>query len=226
VGRAAALALVGAAAAGALLFLAARADEQGPRVEHRPTEGDPPGPSPDVDRFVQAAHWAAGNGRRVDLVVLHTTENETAPGVAAAVAQMFAVGAQVVSAHYVVGPDEVIGCVDERDVAWAAPGANTQGVQIEMVGRARYTAEDWTREPQGRVLDKAVVLAASICSRHAVPAQVVDAAGLLRGERGITTHAAASIAFKKSDHWDPGPAFPLEDFIARVKVALAARGNA
>ena len=32
---------------------------------------------------------------------------------------------------------------------------------------------------------------------------------LRAGERGITTHAQVSKAWKKSDHWDPGPGFPI-----------------
>jgi hypothetical protein len=46
----------------------------------------------------------------------------------------------------------------------------------------------------------------------------VDVAGLLRGDRGITTHDAVSKAFKQSTHWDPGPGFPLADFANAVRV--------
>jgi N-acetyl-anhydromuramyl-L-alanine amidase AmpD len=181
---------------------------------------DPSRP-PECDRFVQATHYTAADGRTIGLLVLHSTENDIKAGVADAVARMFAQGDREASAHYVVGPDEVIGCVREKDVAWAAPGANHDGIQIEMVGWAKYTASDWAGADQQKMIARAVQLAAGICHRHNIPVRVVDADGLLRGERGITTHANVSKAFKKSAHWDPGPAFPLDDILARVIVAVA-----
>ena len=45
------------------------------------------------------------------------------------------------------------------------------------------------------------------------------AAGLRAGARGITGHADVSVAFRKSDHWDPGPAFPWAAFLRQVSAA-------
>ena len=39
------------------------------------------------------------------------------------------------------------------------------------------------------------------------------AADLVAGKRGITGHADVSAAFRKSDHWDPGPDFPWTRFL-------------
>ena len=45
------------------------------------------------------------------------------------------------------------------------------------------------------------------------------AADLVRGRRGITSHAEVSLAYRKSDHWDPGPGFPIDEFLGRVRSA-------
>jgi hypothetical protein len=58
-----------------------------------------------------------------------------------------------------------------------------------------------------------------VCDRHGIPVRWVRAVGLLRGARGITGHAEVSRAFHKSDHWDPGPAFPVERFVELVRAA-------
>ena len=43
------------------------------------------------------------------------------------------------------------------------------------------------------------------------------AADLVAGRRGITGHVEVSRAFKRSDHWDPGPGFPIESFLDDVR---------
>jgi N-acetyl-anhydromuramyl-L-alanine amidase AmpD len=171
----------------------------------------------EFDRFQRAAKFRATVGRRIDLVVIHTTENETRDGVADAVAAYFARGERDVSSHYVIGPDVTIWCVPEKDVAWAAPGANHNGIQLELVGQAAYTAAQWALPAQRAVLTRAAWIAACVCRRYVIPDHTVGVEGLLAGERGITTHAAVSAAFHKSTHWDPGPGFDLEAFAAAVR---------
>jgi N-acetyl-anhydromuramyl-L-alanine amidase AmpD len=45
-------------------------------------------------------------------------------------------------------------------------------------------------------------------------------ADLRAGKRGITGHADVSDAFRRSDHHDPGTAFPIEAYLARVKAHM------
>jgi hypothetical protein len=53
----------------------------------------------------------------------------------------------------------------------------------------------------------------------------LSADDLLAGRRGLTGHAQVSAAFRKSDHWDPGPGFPVESFLDRVRRAGQARAR-
>lgn len=161
--------------------------------------------------------------RRVSLVVIHSAEVPLRAGSARAVATYFA-GPQApkASAHYCVDPVDVIRCVDEHDVAWAAPGANNQGVHIELAGYARQTEAEWV-SPAGEaelILAAGVVL--SICERWQVPIEYVDVGGLIAGRAGVTTHDAVSKAWRRSDHWDPGPGFPIERFLGMVRYAQPA----
>src|SRR5262245_43698182 len=128
--------------------------------------------------FIRASHFQAGRGgSSVEIIVIHTTEQPCAPGVARSVAGFFAGPNVTTSAHYVVGPDEVIQCVKEQDMAWHAQGANPHSIGIEHTARAMFTYEAWC-EPNGHaMLEKSARLAADICKRHGIPVQYVDEAG-------------------------------------------------
>lgn len=160
--------------------------------------------------FVQARNYTPSAGRKVDLVVLHSMESAEKPDTAEGVAAWFAgPKSPEASAHYCVDADSVVQCVLERDVAWAAPGSNHNGVHIEMAGRAAQTAAEWADTYSAAVVARAARLVREVCLRHGVPFEALTHDALLVGRRGITTHASVSKAFRRSTHWDPGPSFPL-----------------
>lgn len=180
---------------------------------------------PKLPTVILAKNFTKATRAKVDLIVLHSTENPVGIGVARNVALWFAgAGAPQASAHYIVGPEKIFQSVIEHDVAWAAPGANAQGIQIEMVGQAAKT--DWARDGDGpqdgfRVVVRAAELVRVICKRWDIPLERVDAVGLLAGKRGITTHASVGAAFKKSTHVDPGGVgdvrWPWELFLRLIR---------
>lgn len=183
---------------------------------------------PHTDGYLQARHFTEmPPGRAVDWIVLHSSESPIRPGVACQVARYFeGPSSPRASAHYVVDRDQVIQCVLLRCVAWAAPGANSRGVQIEMVGQAMKT--DWLRAGDDdraglAVLQCTARLVAELCRYFELPVARVDSAGLLAGARGITTHAAATAAWHRSTHVDPGGAtdqrWPWVEFLAAVRAS-------
>lgn len=168
-------------------------------------------------KFLQARHFKPGP-RRIDLVVIHTAEiGEVLTG-AEALMKACAVSERVASWHYAVDPDSVTQSVRDEDVAFAAPGANHNGIQIELCGTARQSPAEWQDAYSFYLLENAARLVADLCLTWDIPVTLLTAADLkLPGLRGITTHDAVSKAFRKSDHWDPGPHFPMEHFLQRVR---------
>ena len=126
-----------------------------------------------------------------------------------------------VSFHYVVDSNSATRCVPDLYVAWhARRTANARCLGVELCGRADQSRDQWFDAVSLATLNIAARLVADICKEHKIPAEFCGPDELRAGKRGITTHEACSKAWKESDHWDPGPHFPLTEFIAAVKVAL------
>jgi N-acetyl-anhydromuramyl-L-alanine amidase AmpD len=148
-------------------------------------------------------------------VVLHDEEATESTVTAKNVANMFAAASSKVSAHYTVDVDEIVQCVDEKDAAWAAgPIGNLHGIHIEMSGYARDTTEQWLNDMQ--MLDLCAQLVADICTRNGLPTTVLEASDLDDSACGITTHAAISAKYHETTHTDPGPSFPMTQFMELV----------
>jgi len=169
--------------------------------------------------FIRAKWFTPTSGRRVDLVVVHTAETPEGVNTARAVSNYFATTDTKASAHFCVDPKNIFQCVLEKDVAYAAPGANHNGVHIELSGRAAQTAGEWHDPYSTAMLKKAAPLVADLCARHKIPVRYVPAAQLVAGgaaARGITTHNEVSKAFRRSTHTDPGVNFPMIEFVNAV----------
>lgn len=170
-----------------------------------------------MTEYVQARHFTPTSGRQIDLIVVHDMEAPEKPGTAERVAAWFAgATAPRASAHWCFDSDSAVRCVRDRDVAWHAPGANHNGLGYEHAGYARQTREEWL-DPYGRAMLEVSARQARLdCRQYAIPVRFVDAAGLKRGERGITTHREVTEAFRRSTHWDPGPGFPMDHYLTLV----------
>lgn len=157
----------------------------------------------------------------IRVIVLHTMETDETSNMAEAVANYFSRTTTRASAHLCVDNDSTVRCVDDQDTAWAAPGANADGLQIEMAGRASQTLELWGDDYSKALLERAVREVAAWCSRWGVPARTLTDAQLGDGmSRGVVTHAQVSRVFKRSDHTDPGIGFPMGVFLQRVQQIL------
>jgi N-acetyl-anhydromuramyl-L-alanine amidase AmpD len=191
----------------------------GPKTRAAAKQAPPPA-LPSIP-FVQARNYTPVGGRKIKLVVIHTMEAFEKPDTAENVATWLAgTSAPKASVHYCVDADSIVQCVKDGDVAWHAPGANSNGIGIEHAGYARQSAEDWADSYSEATLVRSAALTAKLCSVYGIPVQAVDADGLVRGESGITTHRAVSTAFKKSTHTDPGPHFPMDQYVSLVRAAF------
>jgi N-acetyl-anhydromuramyl-L-alanine amidase AmpD len=166
-------------------------------------------PSPSA--FKQATTWRWQKpGREIQAVVIHSAETSEGPETAEALMNWAASPQCKNSWHYAVDPDSITQSVQEKDIAWHVKSFSVKSIGIEMAGRAKQTREEWLDEASGAIIRRTAALVADICKRHDLPVQFVDAEGLKAGKRGITTHNEVSKAFKDTDHYDPGPGFPMD----------------
>lgn len=172
--------------------------------------------------FLQARSYHQGGNGPVTRVVLHDMEAAETDTTAENVARNFATSTREASAHYCVDNNSVVGCVHLADIAYHAP-PNTGSIGIEHAGYAAQRREQWLDEYSHAELVISAALTRALCLKYNLPMEYVDAAGLLAGKKGITTHWQVSLAWHKTDHTDPGPNFPMDYYIALVKAGDGAK---
>jgi N-acetyl-anhydromuramyl-L-alanine amidase AmpD len=180
-------------------------------------------PSPSV-LFVPARGFTRGRLEPITLIVMHDMEAAKTLKTAENVAAWFGgPAAPKASAHYCCDADSIVQSVRDEDTAWAAPGANANGLHFELAGFARETREEWLDEYGIAMLERAAALVARKCQAYGIPIELVDAEGIVAGRRGITTHAEVTKAMRTiGGHQDPGPGFPMDRFLEMVRAASAA----
>jgi N-acetyl-anhydromuramyl-L-alanine amidase AmpD len=170
---------------------------------------------------IPAANWQRNAGpQRKRWIVLHSMEAPEKGDTAESVAQWFGGlrgAAPEASAHYCVDNDSIVECLAAELVAWHAPGANQLGIGIEHAGFAKQTREQWLDAYGRAMLALSAKLTAALCQHFQIPVEYVDADDLRHQLTGITTHQQVSVAFGKSTHSDPGPAFPMRDYLDLVR---------
>lgn len=158
--------------------------------------------------------------RHIDIIVIHDMEYPERPTGAEWCAQYFAgKNAPKASAHYYVDNNSVVQGVWDRDVAWAAPGANHNGIQIEHAGFAAQSRAEWLDAYSRAELKRSAALVADLCRKHKIPVRRLRAEDLRNGKRGITGHLDVNAAFHLSDHGDPGVSFPWTVYLDWVKAS-------
>lgn len=169
-------------------------------------------------KTIPSPNFTRGRARNVRVVVIHTVEAPERGTIAEDIAKnWFAKREAQSSSHYIVDNDSIVRCVDEANTAWAAPGANADGIQIEHAGYAAQTPEQWADDYSRAMLDLSARLVADICKRHSIPIRKLTRQQLAAGEAGIISHADASAVYRLSDHIDPGSSFPWDAYIAKVR---------
>ena len=162
------------------------------------------------------AHYYEGRNEDLRLIVIHTMEAPEGPQTAENIAAYFASGAVVASAHACVDQDSVVVCLPPSDTAFAAPGANADGYQIEHAGYASQDGAGWNDAESQSMLKLSAAHAREIALAAGIPLKHLTNAELAAGEAGFVGHNQVSDVYKRSDHWDPGTNFPWSQYMSLV----------
>lgn len=162
------------------------------------------------------AHYYEGREKPLRLIVIHTMEAPESPKTAENIAAYFASGNVVASAHACVDQDSVVVCLPPSDTAFAAPGANSDGYQIEHAGYASQDGAGWNDAESQSMLKLSAAHAREIALAAGIPLRHLSDAELAAGYAGFVGHDQVSRVYKRSDHWDPGTDFPWSQYMSLV----------
>jgi len=178
--------------------------------------------------FVQAKWYGPGRTVPIRVIVIHDMEAPEGPMTAENVAHWFATmpASSKASAHVCVDNNSAVRCVADGDRAWHAPGANSDGLGIELAGYARQSRAEWLDQYSKGVLENAAKVVAGWCRKHSIPARKLSVAELKAGKKGIVGHIDVSKAYGQTNHYDPGPNFPWDYFLGRVNAHLNPKPSA
>ena len=151
-------------------------------------------------------------------------ESQEKPKTAQQVAKWFSNdNAPKASAHFCVDDKQAVRVVEDSDIAWAAPGVNSDGLHIEIAGSARQTKGQWKDEFSLGCLDQAAKVAAAWVIKYKIPVRRLNINQVVDGKsKGFIGHIDATRAFPylKGDHTDPGVNFPWQLFLTKVKAIV------
>lgn len=177
---------------------------------------------------IEAVHSSAGANLPPTRVVIHCTSPgdpdpasrthvpfpaASAAGTARGTAGYFHQQSSGGSAHYVCDIANEEHTLAEMLIAWHAP-PNAHSIGIEVCGQPFYTTAQWLSPEVWPAVQRAALRARDVCDRRGVPWQRIGPADLLAGAHGVCGHVDVTAAFHESDHTDPGPNFPWDQFMA------------
>lgn len=157
------------------------------------------------------------------MVVIHDMEAPETNNTAENVARYFQDPDYPSSAHICVDNNSIVQCVRDSHIAFAAPGCNLDGIQIELAGWGKQTREQWLDFYGIGLLALASDAVAQYCIKYRIPPTHLTNTQLKAGKMGIVGHYQVSQVYKKSNHTDPGNGFPWQYFITSVSNFILAR---
>lgn len=161
--------------------------------------------------FVPARHYRVGRTKAIRLIVIHCTVSREMGTGAEAVAEYFRTTTRKASAHRTADDNSTVMSVHDTDTAFAAAGANADGLHLELVGLPQQSETEWLDAYSRAELAQAGTTIRQWATKYAIPHRWLTVDQVADGQtKGFCTHADVSRAFPdvSTGHWDPGPNFP------------------
>lgn len=171
-------------------------------------------------RFIQAANFTPAHNRDITLLIIHDMEYPERITAAEDVAHYFhnqPKNDNGSSAHYCIDENSIVRSVRDHDIAWAAPGANNDGLHFELAGYSKQNRKDWGDDYSKQMLELAAELVARKAHYYHIRPRKLNGDDIRAGRSGIAGHKNVTAAFPTlGSHTDPGDNFPWGHFMHRV----------
>lgn len=164
-------------------------------------------PKPEIEETV--INRSSRDGRRPELIVIHTTEGTNRPGITdlSGLVSFFDQASTQASSHVANdGEGHDARLVPDTEKAWTCSNDNAFTLNLEQVGFASTTREQWFKLYSHQLANTAR-WAAYWSERWDIPLRrgVAPAGILIR--KGVASHKQLGI--RGGGHWDPGPSYPM-----------------
>lgn len=144
-------------------------------------------------------------------VILHGTQNKNVAGASdvLAIPAFWKRQGLGFASHLVTDAEGITcRCAADTGIVWATGGSNTGSLQIEIVSQVTDSAAVWDERDMG--LKQIAKWLAYWHRQYGIPLE-------RSVHRGVATHLDHSLAFHKTDHTDPGKAFPFAETLRRAR---------
>ncbi len=156
-----------------------------------------------------AHHGAVRPLAQIKLIVVHDMEDAAYDRADENTGAWFENAKSQGSTHYGCDEDSIEQYLPLNVIPWGAPSANSQGVHIELMGKAIWTTREWMTLALC-TLDNCAFVLARLHARLNIPLVKLNDVQLASGGKGVVTHRQCSRVFKTpGGHSDPGMGFPM-----------------
>lgn len=155
------------------------------------------------------------------VIVIHTTEGSAHGQSAEDGAAYDQRRTDGTSAHFFVDSNSVVQCVRTTDEAHTARAhGNDVGIQIEVCGKAGWSAATWSNDYGRAALEQLARLCVKLRAKYPgrFPLRRLTPQQLRAGENGFAGHVDCTYAWPEDNgtHTDPGTNFPWSTLFARI----------
>lgn len=153
----------------------------------------------------------------IKVIVIHDAEIDDDLLGAEKVGAYFQSRAAKGSTHYGIDDNTTQQYLPDAAIPWGAPGANTNGLHMELMGKASHTRKQWI-DHHGPMFDRAGWLLNAKAAQYGIPLRLLSVSEYKAGKKGIVTHNLVSVADGPggSTHTDPGKYFPMDVLLAKA----------
>lgn len=161
--------------------------------------------------------WYGSERTTKRYIAIHSTENDASAEGEAAYAKR---REDSTSSSYYVDRDSIVQSLDTDLRAFHAGSrtGNSLAIAYELTGRASWSRSTWL----GAIAWDVLAAQIAVDARHwGIEPRDLSVEQLRAGDlTGIITHNDMRLVWGGTDHWDPGPDFPMDHLVDRVRAAM------